>query len=234
MQAQDAATAYFFKLWSWVEANLRLVVIGAGIVAVAVLLLAYYFWRQNQMEITAAESLTQLQLSTQANSDAGRLADAYLKIAADYPDTQTGERARVLGATTLFESGSYEEAQAQFQRYLNQHPTGVFSATAALGVAASLEAQGKIEPAAAAYQRVLTSVSTPNVVDAAKFALAQLAEQHGRLMDAEHLYEEVVRDNPRALFAAEAATRALQLRTKLRATAPSNAPPASFDLKTKP
>jgi predicted negative regulator of RcsB-dependent stress response len=234
MQAQDAATAYFFKLWSWVEANTKQVAIGAIIVAIAMVLVSYYFWRQNQLEITAGQAFTQLLISIPPNSDAGQLADAYLKIATDYSGTQTGERALVLGATTLFESGKYADAQAQFQKYLDTHPGNTFSAPAALGLAACLDAQGKIDPAAAAYQRVINGFSDPNAVDAAKFALAKIDEQRGKLTDAENLYQAVAHNNPNTPLGSEAAFHAIQLRTKLPSTVSPNSPPTSFNLSTKP
>jgi len=234
MQAQDAAAAYFFKLWSWVETNIRIVVIGAVVVAVAAILLSYYFWRQNETEITAGKALTQLLISTPANSDASQLANAYLEIAADYPDTQAGGRALVLGAATLFASGKYAEAQAQFQKYLNLHPTGPFSAPAALGVAASLDAQGKTDSAADAYQRIINSFSDLNAVDAAKFALAKIDEHRGRFAEAENFYRDVVRDNPNSPLGSEAAFHGMQLRSKMPMTAVSNNPPAAFNLSTQP
>lgn len=218
MQAQDAATAYFFKLWEWVETNVRTVLIGAGVVVVAAVLLSYYFWRQNEMEITAGEALTQALVSPPPNADAGQLADAYLKIAADYPDTQAGGRALMLGAATLYSGGNYSEAQAEFRKYLSEHPSGSFSAPATLGVASCFDAQGKTDLAASAYQRVISGFSDPNAVDAAKFALARIKEQRGQFADAETFYEEVARNNPNSPLGSEAMLHAIQLRSKLPAS----------------
>ena len=119
MQAQDTATAYFFKLWSWVETNIKQVLMGLGVVVVAIALVSYYFWRQNQLEIDAGQALTQVVVSSPGYSEANQLIDAYSKVAADYPGTQSGQRALILGATALFEGGKYPEAQAQFQKYLD-------------------------------------------------------------------------------------------------------------------
>jgi TolA-binding protein len=234
MQTQDAATDYFFKLWAWVETNIRLVIIGAGIAAVVIALVSYYFWRQDQMEIAAGQAYTQLQLSTPPGSDAGQLAAAYLKIAADYPGTATGGRALVVGATTLFDSGKYEEAQAQFQKYLNLYPDSAFSASAALGVAACLEAQGKMDSAANAYERVVNNYPSPYVLDAAKFALAKIDEQRDKFAEAETLYQTVARGNPGTPLGSLAAFRAYQLRPKLSQNVSSNTQAAPFTLKTKP
>ena len=225
MQAQDTATAYFFKLWSWVEANIKQVVLGLGIVVIAVALVSYYFWRQNQLEIDAGQALTQLLISTPPNSDANQLMDAYSKVAADFAGTQSGGRALLLGATALFEGGKYGEAQAQFQKYLDTYPGGAFSASAALGVAAGLEAQGKTDLAASAYQRVISGFSDPTAGDMAKFALAKIDEQRGKLAEAEKFYQEVARNNPNTPLGSEAAFRAFQLRPKS---------PAPFTIGTKP
>jgi TolA-binding protein len=233
MQAQDAATAYFLKSWEWIETNVRTVLIGAGIVGVAVILLSYYFWRQNEMEITAGEALTQALVSPPPNSDVGQLADNYLKIAADYPGTEAGGRALVLGAATLFSAGKYSEAQAEFQNYLGAHPSGPLRATAALGVASCLDEQGQTDSAADAYQRVISGYSDPNAVDAAKFALARIKEQQGQLADAESFYEEVARNNPNSPLGSEAMLRAIQLRSKLPASATAR-PSASFNPNTPP
>ena len=234
MQAQDAATAYFFKLWEWVENNVKTVALGAVTIVVAAVLISYYFWRQNEMEVAAGKALTQLLISTPPNSDAGQLANAYLQIAADYPGTQAGGRALTLGAATLFVSGKYPKAQSEFQKYLSAHPTGPFAATAALGVAASLDAQQKTDPAASAYQRVINGFSDANAVDAAKFGLAKIDEQRGKLTEAENYYVEVARNNPNSPLGSEAALQATQLRDKTPAPVTSNSPPASFKLSTQP
>lgn len=233
MQAQDAATAYFFKLWEWVETNVKTIAIGAGIVGVAAILLSYYFWRQNEMERNAGEALTQALVSHPPHTSAGQLADIYLKIAEDYPGTQAGGRASVLGAATLFSGAKYPEAQAEFQKYLGAHPSGPFRATAALGVASCFDAQGKTDPAADAYQRVISGFSDPNAVDAAKFALARIKEQRGQLADAENFYEEVARNNPNSPLGSEAMLHAIQLKSKLPASFTSK-PPASFNPNTPP
>jgi TolA-binding protein len=225
MQAQDTATAYFFKLWSWVETNIKQVLMGLGVVVVAIALVSYYFWRQNQLEIDAGQALTQVVVSSPGYSEASQVIDAYSKVAADYPGTQSGQRALILGATALFEGGKYPEAQAQFQKYLDTSPDGAFSASAALGVASSLEAQGKADLAAAAYQRVVSGYSDPNAVDIAKFALAKIDEQKGKLAEAETFFQDVARNNPNTPLGSEAAFRAFQLKPKS---------PAPFTLSTKP
>jgi TolA-binding protein len=207
---------------------------GAVIIVATGILIAFYFWQQNQKEIAAGQALTELATSTPPDSDASQLADAYLKIAANFPRTRAGGRAAMQGAAALFEAGKYTTAQAQFEKYLETHPGGVFCAQAALGVAASLDAQGKTDLATSAYRRVISGFSDPNAVSAAKFALAQIDERQGRLADAENLYEDVARSSPNSSSGSEAALRAVELKTKLQPASTSTAPPSSFNLNTKP
>ena len=234
MQVQDAPTAYLFKLWPWIEANINRLIYGAVIIVATGILIAFYFWQQNQKEIAAGQALTELVTSAPSDSGASQLADAYLKIAANFSGTHAGGRAMVQGAAALFEAGKYAEAQAQFKKYLETHPGDVFCAQAALGVAASLDAQGKTDLAASAYQRVISGFSDLNVVNVAKFALAQIDERQGRLADAENLYEDVARNNPNGSSGSEAALRAMELKTRLQPASTSTAPPSPFNLNTKP
>ena len=233
-QPQDTATAFLYKLWPWVEANKNRL-IGAGVIAiVAGFITSFYFWQQNQKEIAAGQALTELVTATPPDSDAGQLADAYLKIAANFPGTRVGGRAAMQGAAALFEAGKYAEAQAQFKKYLETHPGDVFCAQAALGVAASLDAQGKTDLAAGAYQRVISGFSDMNAVNVAKFALAQIDERQGKLADAENLYEEVARSSPNGSSGSEAALRAMELKTRLQPASTSAAQSSTFNLNTKP
>ena len=138
------------------------------------------------------------------------------------------------GAAALFEAGKYTEAQAQFKKYLGTHPGDVFCAQAALGVAASLDAQGKTDLAASAYQRVIGGFSDLNTVSAAKFSLAQIDELQGKLVDAENLYEDIARSNPGGSLGSESALRAMGLKAKLPSAPTSTTPLSSFNLNTKP
>jgi TolA-binding protein len=234
MQPQDTTTDYFFKLWPWIEANKNRFIFGAVIIVIAGFLIAFYLWRQDQRELAAGQALTEAVVSAPQNANASQLADSFSKIAADYPGTRAGERAAVQSAAVLFEAGKYTEALAQFQQFLKTHPNSVFSPQAALGVAASLDAQEKTDLASSAYQRVVSRFSDPNAVSAAKFALAQIGERQGKLAVAENLYEEVAHSNPNGSLGSEAAMRAMELKTKLPPASATTIPPLSLNLNTKP
>ena len=226
MQSQDAPTAVLFKLWPWIEANKTRVIVGAGIIAVAIFLYSFVSWRGEQKEINAGQAMTGMALTLPPDANASQWADAYFKVAGEYPETLAGRRAWLQGAAALFAAGRFPDAQAQFQKFLDVHPDGQFSAPAALGVAASLEAVGKLDSAASAYQQVLSGFSSDMVVvNSAKFALARIDGQQGKITDAVNLYESIVRNNPGAPIAQEAALRAMELRTKMAtATAAAGKP----------
>jgi TolA-binding protein len=98
---------------------------------------------------------------------------------------------------------------------LDTHPDGDLSASAALGVAASLEALGKLDAAASAYQQVINGFSSDLVAaTTAKFALARIDGQQGKISDALNLYDSIARTSPGGQLGQEAMLRAMELRTK--------------------
>jgi TolA-binding protein len=211
MQSQETtATDYLFKLWPWFEANLKRLAYGAALVIIAVFVFLFYSYRQNQSEIAAGQALTQATVSSTGNE----LAGACLKIAADYSGTIAGQRALLQGAAALFTSGQYGDAQTQFQKFLDTYPDNFFTPQAALGVAASLDAQGKTDLAASAYQKAAGQTSDESVVASAKFALARLDEAQGKFADAQKLYADVARAYPNSPVSSEAGMRAMELKTK--------------------
>jgi predicted negative regulator of RcsB-dependent stress response len=229
MQTQDlTASDYLFKLWPWIEANLKRIAYVAGAVAILVFAFSYYSYSQKQKEITAGQALSQVIVM----SGGSQQADAYLKIAADYPGTVAGQRALLEGAAALFTTGKFPEAQAQFQKFLDAYPDNFFTPQASLGVAASLEAQGKTDLAISAYQRAAGQGASMSVTAGAKFAIARIYDAQGKAAEAAKLYEEVARANPNSSMGNEAGIRAMELKTKMPATptAKPAAPAAPFTL----
>jgi TolA-binding protein len=225
MQAQDATTAWLFNLWPWFEANAKRIAYVAAFVAIAVFLISFYSWRQSQKEIEAGNAFTQVIISNNGSP----LADAYLKIAADYSGTRAGQRALLQGAAALFAAGKYADAQTQFRKFIDTYPEGAFVSQAALGVAASLDAQGKTELAAGAYQKIINQTSDASVAASAKFAIAQIDERQGKISEAQKLYEDVTRAYPNSSMSSEAGLRAMELRTQSPAISPpaKTAPPTA-------
>jgi TolA-binding protein len=219
MQTQETTTDYLFKLWPWFEANAKRLAFGAALALIAVFIYSFYSYRQSQHEIAAGEALTQA-----AMSGGGGLAEACLKVATDYSGTAAGQRALMQGATALFTAGQYADAQAQFQKFLDAYPDNFFAPQAALGIAASLDAQGKTDQAIGAYQKAAGMTANGTVAADAKFALARIDETQGKSADAMKLYAEVARGYPNTSISSEAARRAMELKIKSPAAAVAPAP----------
>jgi predicted negative regulator of RcsB-dependent stress response len=228
METQDAAAVYIFKLWPWVEANLKRIIAAVAIILAAVFIFYFVSAQREQKEIDAGKALTDAMVAT----DNGQLADSYLKISADYPSTLAGQRAQLQAASALFAAGQYAEAQAQFQKYIDAHPDGEFSGEASLGVAASLDAQGESDLAVGAYQQAIGS-SDGMTASIAKLATARIYESQGKLNEALTLYADVARANPNGALGSEAAVRAMELKSRspsAPSAAATTAPAAPFNL----
>jgi len=217
MQPQEAATDYLFKLWPWIEANLKRLAYGAILIVIAIFVFSYYSYRQNKREVDAGEALTQAVVS----GNGGQLADACLKVATDYSGTLAGQRALLQGAAALFATGNYADAQVQFQKFLDTYPDNSSAPQAALGLASSLDAQGKTDLAFSAYQKAGDQSSDAYTEVAAKFALARIEEQQGKIPDAAKLYDDIAHAFPNSSIASEASMRETELKTKFSSPAVS-------------
>ncbi len=217
------ASDYLFKLWPWIEANLKRIAYAVGAAAVLVFLFLYHSYSQKQKEAAAGLALTQAMVSNSANPSA----ETYLKIAGAYPGTVAAQRAQLEGAAALFHSGKFPEAQAQFQAFINANPDGAFTPTALLGVAASLEAQGKNDLAIPAYQKAASLSAGPTVGANAKFAMARVYAAQGKTAESLKLYEEVARTYPNSTLGNDAGLRAMELKTQSSAAPAQSAPAAA-------
>jgi len=218
MQAQDTTTLFFLKLWPWVETNKNRLIAGAAIAVLAIFTIWFVACQRDAKAAAAGEALTQVAMAAGGSS-----ADAYLKVANNYSGTGAGQRALLQAAATFFAAGKFTDAQAQFQKYLDEHPDGEFAGQAQLGVASSLDAQGKMDLAVGAYQKVVSNVSDTATVSAAKFGQARIEEAQGKVNEAMALYQDVARAEPSSSLGSEAAMHLMELRSKLPAATPAPA-----------
>lgn len=230
MQANEAnltATDHLFRLIPWLEANLKQIALGLTVILIAVFAYFFYSYQQSQKELAAGQGLTQAMML----SDASQRAAACLKIATEYPGTLAGQRGLIEGATALFTTGKYGDAQTEFQKFLETYPDNFFTPQATLGVASCLDALGKTDQAIMAYQKAAGQTVNGNVVGTAKFSLARIYEAQGKLSEASTLFGEVARNFANTSLGSEAGMRAVELRAKLpAATAPAAATNLQFDL----
>jgi tetratricopeptide (TPR) repeat protein len=234
METHDDAASLFFRLWPQIEANKNRILGVVGAVALVVIVISFVSWRHTQSQIDAGNAVTQTLVSMPPGSQSSQVADAYLGIADQYASTPAGQRALMQGATALFIEGKYSDAQAYFQRYVQNHPDGEFAGQAQLGVGKCLEAQGKLNDAAGAYQLVIDHFTDEEAIISAKFSLALIDLAQKNYAPAEQLFQEVAQSDRFGALGTEAIEYLYNLESKRPApaagTAPAKANSPSFNL----
>jgi predicted negative regulator of RcsB-dependent stress response len=212
MESDVTESALFYKLWAWGDKNkkqllwglIALVVVGMGI--------AFWLAHQSEMQNDANDALSKLTNRGFSASTPEPTPEALLKLAADYPNTDAAQRSLLLGAAALFDAGKYDEAQAQFQKFLKDYSDSPLVGQAALGAAACLDAQGKTNDAASAYQSVIDRYPNQNVVPQARLSLARLLEAQGKIKEARNNLEEILHTSS-GTIGSEAAAHLQELNT---------------------
>ncbi len=233
MQTDVTQSASFYKLWAWFETNKKQVSYGAAGLLVVGLIAWFWLWRQSEQEVNASEALSNVS-SPQLGGAGARpdVADAYLKVAASYPNSSAGARAQLLAAGSLFVEGKYPEAQAQFEKFMRDHRDSPFLGEALLGAASSLDAQGKTNEAKTAYENIKDHHPNEYVAAQAKFALAGMYEAQNKPELALPLFEDIARTDPYGSLGSEAGMRSEELKVKYpNLVPPAIAPTNSMPLK---
>jgi tetratricopeptide (TPR) repeat protein len=204
MESNVAQLAIHEQLWTWFESHKKQVLWTAVVVVAAAVGTGYFIWHQNAREVEASETLSKIGAGA---VDRPGMADEILKVAADYPNTDAGARALLLGGGMLFSQGKYAEARVQFEKYLRTFRETPLASQALLGVATCLDMQGNTNEAIAAYRDVIEHHPGDNIVPLAKFSLAQLYEGQNKLEQARDLYMTLARPGPFDTVATESNLR---------------------------
>jgi TolA-binding protein len=214
MESEALQLPLWQKALAWFEANKRQALWAAGAVVVVGLVVSLFVYRKDQAEITASEALSNATLSQATGVSRGDLAEAYLKVAADYPGSQAAGRALLLAAGAFFAEGKYAEAKTQFERFNKDYSNSPFRGEALLGIAACLDAQGKTAEATTAYKELIDRHPSDAVLPQARFALGRLYEAQNKPELARNMFEEVERSNPYGSLGSEAGMRLEELKAK--------------------
>jgi tetratricopeptide (TPR) repeat protein len=235
MDSNATTSVDVYKIWAWLEAHKKQVSLGAAIALAIGLGAWFYFWKQSEKEFAAGEALAKVYVP-QATGEASRsnAAQAYLRVASEYPDSSAAGRAVLLAAGSLFNEGKYAEARAQFEKYRREFRDSRFMSEALLGIATCLDAEGKTAEAITAYKDLTDHHPGEVVVPQAKFSLARLYLTQGKPEQALPLLEEVARENPYGSLGSQAGMEAEELKMKYPALAPPPPAPAAVATNLAP
>ena len=227
MSSHATESTRLIEFLAWVEVHKKKLLIGAALVAIGTGAWAIYQWNRNQAETEASAALFRVDKPGARSETAPEAnAQAFLRVATAHPGTSAGARALLLAADALFRENKYAEAKAQFENFLRDYTENPLAATAALGVAACLDAMDKTNEALTAYQDVASRFAGSAVVAQAKLGLARLYEAKNDLAPALRVYEELTRPNAQSAWSSEAAMRREQLLSKHPELVKTNAPAA--------
>jgi TolA-binding protein len=210
MESDATQSDLVYKLWVWGDKNKKQLLWGLVALVVVGIGIAFWLAHQSETQNDANDALSKLTSRGFSAATPAPTPEALLKVASDYSGTEAGQRALLLSAGDLFAAGKYDEAQAQFQKFLQQYSGSPFTAQAALGVAACYDAQGKTSDAISGYQGVADRYQGQNVAPQAKLALARLLEGQGKFKEARASLEEITRTYPGTINS-EAAVRLQEL-----------------------
>ncbi|MGC9035158.1 MAG: tetratricopeptide repeat protein [Verrucomicrobiia bacterium] len=200
------------ELLAWLEVNKKKLIIAGVIILVVWIGGVTFVHLKRQREADASAALAALRPALGESMVTPIPAEKYMEIYEKYRGTKAAPRALLLAATSLYQTGKYQDAQKTFERFLSEYPDDAFAAQAALGVAACLEAQGKETEAASKYQEVTIRYSTEtSVLIPAKIAYARLMEKQGKFDLAHSAYNDILRADMFSSWAQEAMSRVQSL-----------------------
>jgi predicted negative regulator of RcsB-dependent stress response len=212
MESDLTESALFYKLWAWGDKNRKQLLYGLIVLVVAGIVVAFWFAHGTEKQKDANSALAALTSRNVTTPNGAPASDALLKVNADYPDTDAGQRALLLAAGDLFVAGKYDEAMAQFNKFLKDYNSSPLAAQAALGVAACYDASGKTNDAISGYQGVIDRYPAQNVVAQAKLRLGILLEAQGKYRDARNALEDLARSiPPNSMIGSEGISRLQEL-----------------------
>ena len=212
MSSQATGSTRLIEFLAWVEVNKKKLLIGAAVVAVATVYYSIYQWHRKQAEAEAIAALYKiLTPATPMERPGGPGAQAFLQVATAHPGTSAGAQALLFGTEALFRENKFAEAKTQFENFPRTYPDHPMAPTAALGIAACLDAMDKTNEALAAYQDVVSRYAGSVVASQARLGLARLYETKGDLTQALRIYDELARPPASSAWSAEASARREQL-----------------------
>jgi TolA-binding protein len=205
------------KITSWYQQNQDKATMIAGVVVLAVVLVAGYFWWQKRSTEQAGELMGVAMTVYQApivppSSVPGAVQQpgsypsekaryeaaltAFEDVANHYGSSQSGIAARYHAAETLFSLGRLNEAHQSYQTVIDKGGSSSYATMATLGLATTMLAEGQNDQAIKAFEDLASVRDSVVPVDGVLMQLAKAYEKIGKKADARTTYKRVVDEFP--------------------------------------
>lgn len=216
---EDPLIAWTLRAEAWLLTAWKPIAIGAGVIALAVIVGLLVRSSRRGAEATAAEQLAQaqMQLWTTGEGNTTRAIEIADRLIEQSPGTRSGRIAYLVRADALLEQKDAEGALAAYRTYLAKDAGDpILRRSAERGVAVTLEDTGKFAEAATAYLGLAESGSSPAMIVTDLMSAARCRERAGDMQGAGEIYERILSQYGSEPQAADAKLRLAEV--KVRAT----------------
>ncbi|HMJ90587.1 MAG TPA: tetratricopeptide repeat protein [Candidatus Acidoferrum sp.] len=225
METSAPPSAGFYNFLGWLEANKKRVAIIAAVAAIVGCVIGLLVWRSSEREKEAALALASVRMPLSPIEPVPPgTAEAFLKVAQDYPNTPAAPQAVFRAAMLYFSNGQFVQAQEQFNNFLAKYGDTPWTAQARYGIAACLDAQGKTQEAITKYNEFVRANPGDTAADDARLNLARLYDRANQPTAAIELLSKMTNAGPFTAVGAEVQDRMKALYTKYPDLAPKRAP----------
>ena len=211
--------------------------IAVAVIAVAVVVGGYFFWRtsrdgKSEAMLASALAVAEAPVYTPPppapgspppvqppgtfRTDRERLDAALPKLqaAADaYPNSDAGITARFHLAATLAELGRFAEAEQRYSEVIDKSGSrSIYRQTATMGIGEAQLAQGKGDAAMTTFRELSTDTNSQLPVDGVLMQLGRAAIAAGKSDEATRAFTRVVDEFPQSLYVTEAREKIASLK----------------------
>ena len=127
MESDVTQSALFYKLWAWGDKNKKQLLWGLIALVAVGIIVAFWMAHESEKQNDANYALSKLMSRVGMPNAPQPTADSLLKVTSDYPATEAGQRALILAAADLFAEGKYDDAQAKFQKFIQEYNSSPFA-----------------------------------------------------------------------------------------------------------
>jgi predicted negative regulator of RcsB-dependent stress response len=217
-----------YTLVAWANTNRKQLTWALVVVLAVGLCVGLYYAHKSSREAQANEAFCAIKMPVPGrDAPTTAVAAQFAQVADSYPDTSAGTHAMLLAGGIYYGAGEFEQARVLFQRLLAEHGDYPLANAAAVGVAASLEAEGKIAEATARYEDLVHRNTMDSTWPQSRFALARLYTQQNHPDRAFQLYEEMLQARSGDSWTLEARPLAAELLSKYPALRQQGATPSA-------